>query len=138
MKKFLILIIATSLIMASCKVTWTPKYDPAVVTLVESTQKATDDLYDQIVSSSDKSYDSYKTQYENIIGNIALIKQTDSSRVKAVKLLNIISYIQERFIQYRDFHLESKVLNNYQAKVFKEYMDVIWKALLNAEKNLNQ
>lgn len=139
MKKIIaILLIGSCIMISSCKVTWAPKYDSDMVARVDAAHATTDSLYNAVMVNSDKSYNTYALAYGEIQTELQDIRDLDTARVKSAKIVSVVDYIIDRLTLYQSYHSDAGNLNNSQARVFEDYMDVLFKALHNLESNLKQ
>lgn len=118
----------------SCVVT-APAYDPVVVSEVGSASNMTNDLYDKIINSSDKSYSTYANDYETVALAINHILILDSARERNKIILKIANDIKNRFATYRAEHEQAGTRNNTQLETYKNGMHALWSALYNSEVN---
>ena len=130
LKLFLLVII-----FSSCKVSLVPTRSQDAITAVQNAATATDNLYDDIIGSTEKDYASYATTYESINKQITEIIILDSERKKAGVILIIAQDIQKRFQKYQNEHRQAGAINSSQARTYKDYMHALFSSLLNAENN---
>ncbi len=120
---------------ASCKVSLVPTRSQDAITAVQNAAIATDNLYSDIIGSTEKDYATYATNYEIVNKQITEIIIMDSERKKSGVILIIAQDIHKRFQKYQEEHRQAGTINNSQARTYKDYMHALFSSLLNAENN---
>lgn len=135
MKKSLILLLVV--ISFSCSVfKVTPTYNPTAVEMVRSAAENTNQMYSDMINTSDKTYDLFESTYLSISKQINDILVFDSARDKSKVILMMANDIKKRFSKYEFEHKSSVTLNNSQVQSYRDGMSALWKSLYNAEINL--
>ena len=119
----------------SCNVNLVPSKSPVAIAAVQGAATATDNLYNDIIGSSDKSYQSFAPGYQVVNEEINDILIFDSARKKAGVILIIARDIQGRFKKYEAEHKSAGSINNGEAQTYKDYMHALFSSLINAENN---
>lgn len=119
----------------SCKVSLVPSRSPEAIAAVQQASASTDNLYNDIIGSSDKTYSTYADNYQVVNQQIEQILVLDSARNKAKVILIIANDIQKRFAKYEAEHKDAGSINNSEAQTYKDYMHALFSSLLNAESN---
>jgi hypothetical protein len=135
MKQLKIFLLAALIFTVSCKVSLVPARSQDAITQVEQASTASDNLYNSIINSSDKSYDAYAANYEAVNEQITQILVLDSSRKNSKVLLIIANDLAKRFQTYQSEHKDAGSINGSQARTYKDYIHALFESLHNAEIN---
>lgn len=133
MKLKLSILFALSLLIFSCKVSWVPTRSEQAISQVKQAAQSTDSLYNVIITSSDKSYNTYAEGYQDINLQITQILLFDASRNNSKRIVEIATDIHNTFLEYQTKHKNSGTLNNSQLQTNKDYLHALFSALYNAE-----
>ena len=87
---------------ASCKVSLVPAKSPDAITAVQNAAIATDNLYDDVIGSTEKYYDTYAATYEAVNKQITQIIILDTERKNSGVILIIAQDIHKRFQKYQN------------------------------------
>lgn len=131
--KFILLALIGAFALTSCRVSLVPTRSPEAITAVQNAATATDNLYKDIIGSSDKSYATYAAAYEAINKQITQILILDSERKRSGVILVIANDIHKRFQKSQSDHRLWGTINNSQAQSFNDYMQALFSALLHSE-----
>jgi hypothetical protein len=135
MKQLKIFLLAALIFTVSCKVSLVPARSQDAITQVEQASTASDNLYDGIIASSDKSYNTYASNYDAVDQQITQILVLDSSRKNSKVLLIIANDLAKRFQTYQSEHKDAGSINGSQARTYKDYIHALFESLHNAEIN---
>lgn len=124
-----------ALCLASCNVSLVPAKSPTAIALVQKAATATENLYSDIIGSTDKSFLSFSGTYTVINGEIQDVISFDSTRKKTGVVLIIARDIKNRFVKYAAEHQSYGSLNDDQAARYNDYMKAVFSSLLTAENN---
>ncbi len=133
MLKKISLILVLAAILFSCAVKLVPTYDPAVVSQVGAASNATNDLYDKIIASSDKRFDTYQSEFVTILNQIQAIKTANAVRDHNRVIMKIITDIETRFTNHIAEYAQAVTFNDAQLSSLKNSMHALWSALYNTE-----
>lgn len=131
-------ILLSALIFCVTQFSCTPKFNMEASEKTTVTWNATDALFDKVIQSQDKSYNSYSADYSAIATDIAALQEIDRARAKNKTIVRILTDIQNRFDTYQNEHKAAGNINDAQARAYKYGMDALWKELYNTETHLNK
>jgi hypothetical protein len=131
--KLTFLMLFAMLAFTACKVTLVPGRSDAAIQQVQDAATATDNLYDNIIANSDKSYNASADNYKEVKEQIMQILVLDSARKNTKVILIIANDISKRFAKYENEHKQNGTINNSQARTYQDYMHALFSSLLNAE-----
>lgn len=131
--KRILSVLCLVILFASCTVKLVPTRDTNMISQVGAASNMTAALYDEIIASSDRSFPTYESEYQNVQNAIDNIVVQDATRDKAKVVLKIATDIKNRFANYTAQHKAETNLNDAQLRTFKNYMQALWSALYNAE-----
>lgn len=136
MKKIFYIVTLLTLCFTSCRVSLVPAKSPATVVTIIDIGNNVEDLYDDIITGTDKSYSLYDNQYQAIAVKIDSVLARDQRREHAGNIVAQDKIIKRYFARYREDHKSKNVLNNGELKVYKSYMRSFLKPRLVSETSL--
>jgi hypothetical protein len=131
----LIVIGLVIVVPTSCKVSFVPASSQGMITQVQNATDFTDELYNQMASSTDKSYATWRGSYIGIDSIITSILSQDSVRAKSGVLLSQVALLQKNFRILKNYHQSQGILNNSQLRLYQSQLDAFWQAILVSEKS---
>lgn len=121
------------IVVQSCVVSYTPKYDAAIHNQVTQGANNTDAFYQKMLDASNKGYSFYANDYAAIENEIMLLVQVEGQRSKNTLLLPQITNIQKLFLKFEAEHQAKVNLNNSQISIYKQQIAAAWATLVNSE-----
>lgn len=132
---FYTLLLVPLILLASCRASYVPAYDVALLTQIENAAKATDMLYLTMIASPDnvKDYQRYLGEYLNIEGEINSILLKNEVRLKSTDMVASVKILKNYFIKAKEDHAKRNVLSNAEALIYNEQLKALWKPVLIEE-----
>jgi hypothetical protein len=130
MKQLFVFLVAT-FIITSCKVSLVPQRNEAILTQISQGQQTTDSVYDAMLNSSDKSFQSYASGYILVASKIADLKVVEMSRNKTIS--SQVDILMQKFNDYAQSHEDKGSLNNAEITTYKNDLDALWQPIYNSE-----
>lgn len=135
MKK-LLLLFAISTFLFSCRVTFAPQKSPEQIASVIEVQTATQNLYESMIISEDRTFDKFNPEYNSVGAKIDSIVAFNRDRSKGGNILEQSKLLQKYFNKYKMEHVKMKVLDPGQIRVYRDYLQSFIKPLLVSELDL--
>lgn len=135
MKKLLFLL-TISTFLFSCRVTWVPAKSPSMIVDLLDVQSSTDNLYDAIIASPDKSYTRFEASYTAIETKIDSIVAVNEKRDHAKNIYSQTLLLERYFNKYQALHKTRASIPNEEFRVYKEYLKSFIKPILVSELSL--
>jgi hypothetical protein len=131
MYKKIVLVMMIATICFSCKVSFVPQRNEAVLTQISQGQQTTDSVYNSMLSSSDKTFQSYAAGYILIASKIADLKAVEVSRNKTIS--SQVDILMQKFNYYAEQHESKGTLSNAEITTYKNDLDALWQPIYNSE-----
>lgn len=135
MKKILFLLIISATVF-SCRVTFAPAKDASMIVNVMDIQDKTNTLYDGIIASTDKSFDTYANEYTSLDRKIDSVVAMNKDRKNAGNIHKQASLLQTHFKRYAADHKNKGTLRDSEARVYRDYLQSFIKPILVSEFSL--
>ena len=129
--KQLLFFLAAMLFITSCKVAFVPQRDQSVLGQISAGQHTTDSVYDAMLSSNDKTYQSFENGYAMIAVDIAFLQTTESLRNKTIA--SQVDILQKHFTFYMNQHKTKGSLTNAEISTYKNDLDAYWQPIYASE-----
>lgn len=133
-KLFLLLFLSTTIF--SCRVTWVPAKSPSMIVNLIDIQTSIEGLYDNIVTSPDKSFSLFSQRYDVIDSKIDSIISENKQRDYAQNILTQTLLLQKYFRKYREAHHTRADITNDEFQLYKDYLKAFIKPILVSELSL--
>jgi hypothetical protein len=131
MYKKIVLVMMIATICFSCKVSLVPQRNEAILTQISQGQQTTDSVYNAMLNSSDKSFQSYASGYILIASKIADLKAVEVSRNKTIS--SQVDILMQKFNYYAEQHESRGTLSNAEITTYKNDLDALWQPIYNSE-----
>ncbi|GEM_PF-7115993 len=131
MKKYLLsLLFITTL--AGCNYSLVPQKSAQINSTIVDVGNDTEDLYDAVIVSPDKSFSPYENRYNSIDAKIDSITNADMLRPHSKNLVTQDNIIKKFFEKYKSDH-RARNLNNAELTIYKLQMRRVIKPRLVSE-----
>ena len=125
-----------SVTVFSCRVTLAPARDASLIVNVLDIQNSTNTLYSSIISSQNKSFSFYESDYLAIDSKIDSLVSVNKDRKYAQNIYKQAVILQTYFDKYTADHKNRGTLKTSEARVYKDYLQSFIKTILVSELSL--
>jgi len=135
MKKLLLFILLSATLF-SCMIHLVPAKSPIALVSTQNIQKDIGSLYDRIMVSSDKTWNTYALDYTAIDVEIDSLISYDKTRSNVSNIVHQVILLQSAFTEYEGEHKAKGRIATSEAKVYKSYLNSFIKPILISENSL--